>query len=139
MQGKVQNFTAQVEINWKFLFFSVLDRHVILDFSLASEEKAKNSILKKGTILENEMFFASKIIMRQNPHLLLDLIFQGFLSQISPVLWKITTWISGEILCNFSIICRQTSQEWAKRQQASLLGLDCPLLLQIHSEVNRKG
>lgn len=41
------------------------------DFSLASEEKAKNLILKKGTTFEKEMAFASKVIKRKNPHLLL--------------------------------------------------------------------
>lgn len=42
------------------------------DFSLASKERVKTLILKKGTTLEKEMFFASKVIKRQNPHLLLE-------------------------------------------------------------------
>jgi len=48
------------------------------DFSLASEEKAKNLILKKGTTLEKEIVFASKVIKRQNPHLLLEHNFSDF-------------------------------------------------------------
>lgn len=48
------------------------------DFPLASEEKAKNFILKKGTTFEKEMAFAPKVFKRQNPQLLLENNFRGF-------------------------------------------------------------
>lgn len=120
-------------------FSSLLDNHTMWDFPLASEEKAKNLILKKGTTFEKEMAFASKVFKRQNPQLLLENNFWGFF--IIKFLW-FSEKLRPEFFGRYYITSQKFADSHCKSEQKDnrhhFLALTALLVLKLLSEVKGK-